>query len=139
MASRIGLLVILLLLTLPVWADRAIGQSTTQTPEEQAAAADTEMRSGRESQGERNYAAAIGHFRVVVTQYRDTPCVPEALERLVENYLTLGIVSEAQTAVAVLRRKFLTSTSYAQARDILTSTGSEPVEDRGSWISKAFQ
>ncbi len=48
------------------------------------------------------YLAAINRFRTVVEQYQTTTHVPEALHRLVEAYLSLGINEEAQAAGAVL-------------------------------------
>jgi outer membrane protein assembly factor BamD len=98
-----------------------------------------EMNIGRESQNKKNFIGAINRFKVVVTQYQTTRHVEEALERLTECYLTLGIVSEAQTAAAVLGHNFPDSPWYKNAYALLKSGGSEPAEDKGSWISKAFK
>src|SRR5262249_11416837 len=64
--------------------------------------------------------------------------VEEALERLTEAYLALGVASEAQTAAAVLGHNFPDSRWYADAYRLVRSRGFEPSEDKGSWISRAF-
>ena len=61
-----------------------------------------EMEIGRVNQGKKNFTGAINRFKIVVTQYQTTRHVEEALLRLTECYMALGIVQEAQTAAAVL-------------------------------------
>jgi outer membrane protein assembly factor BamD len=58
--------------------------------------------------------------------------------RLTECYMGLGIVPEAQTAAAVLGHNFPDSPWYKDAYKLVTSGGSSPKEDKGSWISRAF-
>ncbi len=53
-----------------------------------------------------HYAAAINRFRVVVEEFQTTTHTPEALHRLVEAYLALGLTDEAQTAGAILGYNF---------------------------------
>ncbi len=65
-----------------------------------------EMEIGRYYLKRGNYAAAINRFRVVVEQYQTTTHTPEALHRLVECYLSLGLTDEAQTAGAILGHNF---------------------------------
>jgi outer membrane protein assembly factor BamD len=60
-----------------------------------------EMDVGRYYMQKRDYTAAINRFKTVVTQYQTTRQVEEALARLTEAYMTIGIVGEAQTAAAV--------------------------------------
>ena len=60
------------------------------------------MEVGRYYMNKRNYTGAINRFKVVVTQYQTTRHVEEALMRLTEAYMSLGITQEAQTAAAVL-------------------------------------
>ena len=55
---------------------------------------------------QRDYTGAINRFKVVVTRYQTTRHVEEALLRLTEAYMALGIVDEAQTAAAVLGHNF---------------------------------
>jgi outer membrane protein assembly factor BamD len=97
-----------------------------------------EMQVGRYYLNKKDYIGAINRFKVVVTQYQTTRHVEEALERLTEAYMALGIVSEAQTAAAVLGHNFPDSDWYKHAYQLVKSGGVEPEEHKGSWISKAF-
>ena len=97
-----------------------------------------EMDIGRYYLNKRDYTGAINRFKVVVTQYQTTRHVEEALERLVEAYMALGIVDEAQTAAAVLGHNFPDSDWYKHAYALVKNGGVEPRENKGSWISRAF-
>src|ERR1700744_5773351 len=98
-----------------------------------------EMNVGRYYMQKRNFTAAINRFKVVVTQYQTTRHVEEALAPLTEAYMAIGIVSEAQTAAAVLGHNFPDSRWYQDAYNLVKSGGVEPSENQGSWISKAFK
>jgi outer membrane protein assembly factor BamD len=98
-----------------------------------------ELEVGRFYLQKRNYPGAINRFRNVVSRYQTTRHVEEALERLTEAYMAMGIVSEAQTAAAVLGHNFPDSPWYKDAHALLTKGGVEPREDSESWISKAFR
>jgi outer membrane protein assembly factor BamD len=98
-----------------------------------------EMAVGRYYMERRDYTAAINRFKTVVTRYQTTRHVEEALERLTEAYMTIGIVGEAQTAAAVLGHNFPDSKWYQDAYNIVKSGGLEPSENQGSWISRAFK
>ncbi|WP_024518102.1 outer membrane protein assembly factor BamD [Bradyrhizobium sp. Tv2a-2] len=98
-----------------------------------------EMDVGRYYMSKRDYAAAINRFKSVVTQYQTTREVEEALFRLTEAYMAIGIVGEAQTAAAVLGHNFPDSRWYQDAYNLVKSGGSEPTENQGSWISRAFK
>jgi outer membrane protein assembly factor BamD len=97
-----------------------------------------EMQVGRYYLDKHDYTGAINRFKVVVTKYQTTRHVEEALERLTEAYMALGIVDEAQTAAAVLGHNFPDSEWYKHAYALVKSGGGEPSENKGSWISKAF-
>ena len=97
-----------------------------------------EMQVGRYYLERREYIAAINRFRAVVTDFQDTRHVEEALERLVEANLAMGLAAEAQTAAAVLGHNFPDSPWYQDAYKLLQSGGLEPREDRGSWLSQLF-
>ena len=84
------------------------------------------------------YAAAINRFRTVIERHQTTTHVPEALHRLTEAYLSLGIVDEAQTAAAVLGHNFPGSAWYLDSYALITGVDLRPVEDDQSWISSAF-
>ncbi len=98
-----------------------------------------EMQVGRYYLDKKDYTGAINRFKVVVTQYQTTRHVEEALERLTECYMRLGIVGEAQTAAAVLGHNFPDSVWYKYAYDLVKTGGVEPSENKDSWISKAFK
>jgi len=98
-----------------------------------------EMDIGRYYMQKRDYTAAINRFKSVVTQYQTTREVEEALYRLTEAYLAIGIVGEAQTAAAVLGHNFPDSRWYQDAYNLVKSGGTEPSENKGSWISRAFK
>jgi outer membrane protein assembly factor BamD len=97
-----------------------------------------EMDTGRYYLDKKDYTGAINRFKVVVTKYQTTRHVEEALMRLTEAYMSLGIVDEAQTAAAVLGHNFPDSVWYKHAYALVKTGGAEPTENRGSWISKAF-
>ncbi len=98
-----------------------------------------EMTVGRYWQKKGNYLAAVNRFKTVVTDYQQTSHVEEALMRLTECYMALGIVNEAQTAAAVLGHNFPDSQWYKDAYALLQSGGTAPREDSGSWISQTWK
>jgi outer membrane protein assembly factor BamD len=99
-----------------------------------------EMDIGRYYLKQRDFVGAINRFKVVVTQYQTTRHVEEALERLSEAYVALGIMDEAQTAAAVLGHNFPDSPWYKDAYNLVKNAGGEPTtENKGSWISRTFQ
>jgi outer membrane protein assembly factor BamD len=98
-----------------------------------------EMEIGRYNLEKRDYTGAINRFKTVVTQYQTTRHVEEALARLTEAYMAIGIVPEAQTAAAVLGHNFPDSRWYKDAYNLVKSGGVEPSENKGSYISKAFK
>jgi outer membrane protein assembly factor BamD len=95
-----------------------------------------EMQVGRYYLERREYVAAINRFDTVVTQYPETRHVEEALERLVEANLAMGLVREAQTSAAVLGHNFPNSQWYKDAYRLLDKRGLVP-EDHGGPISAA--
>lgn len=97
-----------------------------------------EMEVGRYYFRQGSYLAGINRFKRVITEYRNTSQTPEALYRLTEGYMALGIVSEAQTAAAVLGANYPQSEWYRDAYRLVKSDGQEPVANEESWISKAF-
>jgi outer membrane protein assembly factor BamD len=97
-----------------------------------------EMEVGRYYLKKGSYLAGINRFKKVVTDYQTTSQVPEALYRLSEGYMALGVVSEAQTAAAVLGQNFPNSEWYKDAYTLVSSNGQQPVENKKSWISRLF-
>ncbi|MDZ4869285.1 MAG: outer membrane protein assembly factor BamD [Alphaproteobacteria bacterium] len=78
--------------------------------------------------------AAISRFRTVVEKYQTTSHVPEALHRLVEAYLQLGIVGEARTAAAVLGHNYPGTDWYEDSYTLMAEYGKEP---RGKPVMQA--
>jgi outer membrane protein assembly factor BamD len=97
-----------------------------------------EMSIGRFYLNRRNYTAAINRFRNVLQYYQTTRHAEEALYRLVEAYLGLGITDEAETAAAVLGHNFPNSEWYQDAYNLLKGKGLSPHEYNESWISKIW-
>ena len=98
-----------------------------------------EMMVGRYYMQRKDFTGAINRFKVVIVQYQTTRHVEEALMRLTEAYMALGIIQEAQTAAAVLGHNFPDSQWYKDAYGLVRGGGVEPYEDQGSWISRAFK
>lgn len=98
-----------------------------------------EMEIGRYYQKKRAHLAAINRFKRVVTDYQTTTHAPEALYRLTETYLALGVRSEAQTAAAVLGHNYPNDQWYRDAYALLSGQGLSPAENKSSWISKAIR
>lgn len=98
-----------------------------------------EMQIGRYYYKQGSYLAGINRFKRVVTEYQNSSQTPEALYRLSEGYMALGVVSEAQTAAAVLGHNYPNSDWYKDAYQLVSSDGQAPVANDDSWISKAFK
>ena len=86
-----------------------------------------EMQVGRYYQRHDDYVAAINRFRFVVENYQTTSHVPEALHRLVECYLRLGVTAEAQRYAAVLGANFPGSPWYRATYKLMTGEAPKPV------------
>jgi outer membrane protein assembly factor BamD len=95
-----------------------------------------EMQVGRFYLTRKNYPAAINRFHEVLGKYQTTRHTEEALYRLTEAYLAMGVTHEAQTAAAILAHNFPDSQWYKDAHALLESDGLEPHEYTDSWLSK---
>lgn len=93
-----------------------------------------EMEIGRYYLERQHYTAAINRFRVVVEEFQTTSHTPEALMRLVEAYLSLGLTDEAQTAGAILGYNFQSSPFYEDAYRQLQRQGLEPEPQGEGWL-----
>ena len=98
-----------------------------------------EMEIGRYYLKKGFYSAAINRFRVVVEQYQTTSHTPEALYRLIECYLSLGLTDEAQTAGAILGHNFQSTTWYEDAYKLLTKQGLEMKVRGDNWLAKVYR
>ncbi|MDP9196265.1 MAG: outer membrane protein assembly factor BamD [Pseudomonadota bacterium] len=97
-----------------------------------------EMEIGRWYLRREQYNAAINRFRTVVEQYQTTSHIPEALHRLVEAYLALGITAEAQSAAAVLGHNYPGSSWYTDSYALLVDANVRPKMDSKSWLGKIW-
>ena len=97
-----------------------------------------EMEIGRYYETRGMWVAAINRFRTVIERYQTTTHVPEALSRLVESYLALGVTDEAQNAGAVLGYNFPGTDWYQDSYALLTSQNLEPERKEGSWLNSIF-
>jgi outer membrane protein assembly factor BamD len=77
------------------------------------------MEIGRFYHNQGNYLAAINRYRTVVEDYQTTTHVPEALHRLTEAYLSLGVTEEARKTAAVLGHNFPGSVWYMDSYKIM--------------------
>ena len=97
-----------------------------------------EMTIGRYYLRRQNFVAAIGRFRNVVEHYQTTSHAPEALHRLTEAYLAIGVPGEAQAAAAVLGHNYPGSQWYEYSYALLVEADLAPEADGESWISRIF-
>ncbi len=101
-----------------------------------------EMYVGRFYLRQNKHIAAINRFKTVITDYQTTSHVPEALHRLVEAYLELGIVDEARAAAAVLGHNYPGSVWYQdtyrlfERRNIVAGGSRLPKRDEGKGARK---
>ncbi len=87
-----------------------------------------EMDIGRYYQNQGHYLAGINRFKAVIERYQTTTHVPEALLRLTESYLAIGLTDEARKSAAVLGHNFPGSTWYLDAYQLVEGNILEPVE-----------
>jgi outer membrane protein assembly factor BamD len=78
-----------------------------------------EMEVGRFYETRGLYLAALNRFRTVVEKYQTTTQVPEALHRMVECYMALGIVDEARKTAAVLGYNYPRSQWYIDSYQLV--------------------
>jgi len=95
-----------------------------------------EMSVGRFYQRQGLYQAAIGRYRRVVEDFQTTNHVPEALHRMVEIYLTLGLTEEARRNAAVLGYNYPGSDWYADSYALLVAAGAEARGERPGFVSR---
>lgn len=98
-----------------------------------------EMEIGRYYLRRGHYTSAINRFRVVVEEFQTTSHTPEALHRLVEAYLSLGLTGEAQTAAAILGHNFQSTEWYQDSYRLLTSSGLKAKDRGNNWLSQIYR
>lgn len=98
-----------------------------------------EMEVGRYYLKRGHYAAAINRFRTVVADYQTTSHTAEALHRLVECYLALGLTDEAQTAAAILGYNYQASPFYDDSFRLLKGKGLSPEAKGEGWLRTIYR
>lgn len=98
-----------------------------------------EMEVGRYYLKRGHYTAAINRFRVVVQDFQTTTHTAEALHRLVESYLALGLTDEAQTAGAILGYNYQSSPFYDDTFRLLKGKGLSPEATGEGWLRTIYR
>ncbi|MBO1080800.1 outer membrane protein assembly factor BamD [Roseomonas haemaphysalidis] len=97
-----------------------------------------EMEIGRFYQGRNLPQAAIGRFRRVVEDYQTTNHVPEALHRLTEIYISLGLTDEARKTASVLGHNYPGSPWYQDSYALLVDGAPPAAGDRPGFLRRSF-
>ncbi|MEL7026491.1 MAG: outer membrane protein assembly factor BamD [Pseudomonadota bacterium] len=97
-----------------------------------------EMEVGRYYLKRGHYSASVNRFRVVVQDFQGTTHTPEALYRLIEAYLSLGLNAEAQTAGAILGFNYQSSEWYQDGFALLTGQGLRPSAESRGWLRDVY-
>ncbi len=98
-----------------------------------------EMEIGRYYLKRGHHASAINRFRAVVEDFETTTHTPEALHRLVEAYLSLGLVDEARTAGAILGYNYRSSPFYEDSFALLARRGLSPEAAGEGWLRAIYR
>jgi len=98
-----------------------------------------EMEIGRYYLKRKHYAAAVNRFRIVVEDFQTTTHTAEALHRLVESYLSLGLTQEAQTAGAILGHNYQSTEWYKDSFALLTGQGLSMQSAGTNWLSSIYR
>ena len=88
-----------------------------------------EMDVGRYYLQRKNYAAAINRFQNVIDNFDTTTHVPEAMHRLVETFVALGLYGEARETAAVLGHNYPGSQWYVDSYELVTGEEIATAED----------
>jgi len=101
--------------------------------------ASKEMEIGRYYLKRKHYTSAINRFRTVIEDFQTTTHTAEALHRLVESYLSLGLTDEARTAGAILGYNFRGTGWYEDSYALITGRGLtlEPAGD--NWLRQVYR
>lgn len=103
-----------------------------------------EMEVGRFYLTRDQHLAAINRFRIVIENenFQRTSHVPEALHRLVESYISVGMTDEAQRMAAILGHNFPGDPWYQRSYALMTSAGVQQVSEteaqRRGWFNRTF-
>ena len=95
-----------------------------------------EMEVGRYYLKRQQFPAAINRFRIVVEDYQTSSYTAEALHRLVEAYLSMGLVEEAQSAGAILGHNYQATAWYQRTYSLLRNENLSPVAKGTGWLRR---
>jgi outer membrane protein assembly factor BamD len=98
-----------------------------------------EMEVGRYYLQRGYYTSAVNRFRKVVQEFRTTEQTPEALYRLIECYLSLGLRGEAQSAAAILQESYSSTQRYKDSLILLSGEGLLPDAGGQNWLSTIYR
>ncbi|MCC7321751.1 MAG: outer membrane protein assembly factor BamD [Rubellimicrobium sp.] len=98
-----------------------------------------EMEIGRYYLRRGHFTAAINRFRIVVADFQTTSHTPEALYRLIEAYLSLGLTDEAQAAGAILGHNYQSTDWYRDGYTLLTGQGLRPQAEGDNWLAQIYR
>ena len=95
-----------------------------------------EMEVGRYYLKRQQFPAAINRFRIVVEEYQTSSYTAEALHRLVEAYLSMGLVEEAQSTGAILGYNYQATAWYQRTYSLLKNENLSPAAKGTGWLRK---
>ena len=95
-----------------------------------------EMEVGRYYLKRQQFPAAINRFRIVVEEYQTSSYTAEALHRLVEAYLSMGLLEEAQSAGAILGYNYQSTAWYQRTYSLLKNENLSPAAKGTGWLRK---
>ena len=98
-----------------------------------------EMEVGRYYLQRGYYTSAVNRFRKVVQEFRTTEQTPEALYRLMECYLSLGLRREAQSAAAILQASYSSTQWHSDSLILLSGEGLLPDAGGQNWLSTIYR
>ena len=98
-----------------------------------------EMEVGRYYLQRGYYTSAVNRFRKVVQEFRTTEQTPEALYRLIECYLSLGLRGEAQSAAAILQESYSSTQWHDDSLILLSGEGLLPDGGGQNWLSTIYR
>ena len=98
-----------------------------------------EMEVGRYYLQRGYYTSAVNRFRKVVQEFRMTEQTPEALYRLIECYLSLGLRGEAQSAAAILQESYSSTQWHKDSLILLSGEGLLPDAGGQNWLSTIYR
>ena len=98
-----------------------------------------EMEVGRYYLQRGYYTSAVNRFRKVVQEFRTTEQTAEALYRLIECYLSLGLRGEAQSAAAILQESYSSTQWHKDSLILLSGEGLLPDAGGQNWLSTIYR